>query len=127
MRLGAVPITRMIVTGTASVLGRPVEGPESALECVRELRWRFALPRVKETSRTLAAFAAVLRSVREMRRLSLEDVARRTSISVANLRLMEDGFYDPLLGELFEVSSALHMRAGELVRLVERALTEPQP
>jgi cytoskeletal protein RodZ len=73
----------------------------------------------------LVAFAAVLRSLREMRRLSLEDVSRRTSISVANLRRMEEGFYDPLLDELFELSSALHMRAGELVRLVERTLKEP--
>jgi transcriptional regulator with XRE-family HTH domain len=85
------------------------------------------MPRVKETSRVLLAFAAVVRSLREMRRLGLEDVSRRTSISVANLRKIEDGFYDPLLNEVFELSSALHVSPGEFVRLVEGALAEPQP
>lgn len=77
-----------------------------------------------DKQRHMAAFASVLRSLREERGLTEEQLARRASITVAHLRTMESGEHDPLLDELSDLSNALSIRPSDLVRLVVAVLEE---
>lgn len=67
---------------------------------------------------TVAAFAAVLRSLREERGLSQADLAQTAGIDIVVLQDMEDARHSPHVFELVALAEGLQVTVDELLRLV---------
>lgn len=68
--------------------------------------------------RSVAAFASVLRSLRETRALSQVDLAALAGLDVLTVQEMEDAQHDPRLRELIALARGLQVTPGEFLHLV---------
>ncbi len=62
-----------------------------------------------------ASLGMRVRRFREQKELTLEDVSKRTGLSVAELGQIEDDLANPALGVLIKLGKALDMRFGRLI------------
>lgn len=70
---------------------------------------------------TDSALAAVLRSMREERSLTQEDLAHASGLTVAALARIERGQANPRWTTVLQIASGLGVTLGELGAAVERA------
>ena len=73
----------------------------------------------------LEEFAAAFRAMREVRKLTLDEIASRSGIKISKLERLELGKYDPLLDDLLKLAKGFEMDAGEFVRLALASATRP--
>ncbi len=69
-----------------------------------------------------SAFGLVVRSVRESRRLSQEELAARSGYHRTYIGQLERGEKSPSLRTIFNLSAALKVSPSVLVRRVERSV-----
>jgi transcriptional regulator with XRE-family HTH domain len=77
--------------------------------------------RRRETSSPEIAFGRVLRSIRESRSISQEELAARSGYHRTYIGMLERGEKSPSLRTLFNIAGALEVKPSEIVRRAERS------
>jgi transcriptional regulator with XRE-family HTH domain len=96
---------------TSQVTVGPGGGPgEVKLPGPGEVR----LPGQQDTSEMLLVVGASVRMARKRRRMTLQDLADQTGVSVSMLSMLERGVASPSIGTLVSVSSALGLHMAQL-------------
>lgn len=70
----------------------------------------------------VAAFAQVIKGLREAQGLTQEELASRAGIHVVNISKIENAKALPLTISLFKLSAAFKVSTSELIRRVEQIL-----
>ncbi|MCW2906454.1 MAG: puuR 2 [Actinomycetia bacterium] len=78
-----------------------------------------------EADETVRAVGASIRAARKRRRLTLQELAERTGVSVSMLSMLERGVASPSIGTLVSVSSALGLHMAQLFQ--DPAAEPPSP
>jgi transcriptional regulator with XRE-family HTH domain len=78
-----------------------------------------------EAGETVRAVGASIRAARKRRRLTLQELAERTGVSVSMLSMLERGVASPSIGTLVSVSSALGLHMAQLFQ--DPAAEPPSP
>jgi transcriptional regulator with XRE-family HTH domain len=95
--------------------GQPVSSPQAVVEPngsgpEDEAR----LPGSPDANETLLVVGASVRMARKRRRMTLQDLADQTGVSVSMLSMLERGVASPSIGTLVSVSSALGLHMAQL-------------
>jgi len=72
------------------------------------------LPGQQDTNEMLLVVGATVRMARKRRRMTLQDLADQTGVSVSMLSMLERGVASPSIGTLVSVSSALGLHMAQL-------------
>jgi transcriptional regulator with XRE-family HTH domain len=72
------------------------------------------LPGPQDANETLLVVGASVRMARKRRRMTLQDLADQTGVSVSMLSMLERGVASPSIGTLVSVSSALGLHMAQL-------------
>jgi transcriptional regulator with XRE-family HTH domain len=72
------------------------------------------LPGQQDTDEMLQVVGATIRLARKRRRMTLQDLADQTGVSVSMLSMLERGVASPSIGTLVSVSSALGLHMAQL-------------
>ncbi len=78
-----------------------------------------------EADEMVRAVGASIRAARKRRRLTLQELAERTGVSVSMLSMLERGVASPSIGTLVSVSSALGLHMAQLFQ--DPAAEPPSP
>src|SRR5262245_2287797 len=78
-----------------------------------------------DTDEMVRAVGASIRAARKRRRLTLQDLADRTGVSISMLSMLERGVASPSIGTLVSVSSALGLHMAQLFQ--DPAAQPPSP
>ena len=65
------------------------------------------------------SFAKVLKSLRMKNKLSQEELAFQSNLDRTYISMLERGIHLPTIPTLFALANALHIKASDLIRLVE--------
>src|SRR5258708_2672765 len=95
--------------------GQPASSPQAVVEPngsgpEDEAR----LPGSQDANETLLVLGASVRMARKRRRMTLQDLADQTGVSVSMLSMLERGVASPSIGTLVSVSSALGLHMAQL-------------
>jgi transcriptional regulator with XRE-family HTH domain len=82
-------------------------------------------PRRRKPGPLAAAFGRIVKSVRESKRLTLEELASAADMLAERVSILESGADEPILEELFRLSTALDMRPSELLNRTIADATRP--